>query len=98
MGGDPDAFLALEAVEGTVITGDYTGKFTEPSKLGGTHGYFPDRPEMRSSLIFYGPSIGAGKIANARMIDIAPTIARWLGLDLSSAQGSALAVPSSPQK
>ena len=90
MGGDPDAFLALEAVEGTVITGDYTGKFTEPSKLGGTHGYFPDRPEMRSSLIFYGPSISPGKIANARMIDIGPTIAHWLGLDLSSAQGAPL--------
>jgi predicted AlkP superfamily pyrophosphatase or phosphodiesterase len=98
MGGDPEAFLALEAVEGTVITGDYTGKFTEPSKLGGTHGYFPDRPEMRSSLIFYGPSISPGKIANARMIDIGPTIAHWLGLDLSNAQGSALAVPSSSQK
>ncbi len=98
MGGDPDAFLALEAVEGTVITADYTGKFTEPSKLGGTHGYFPDRPEMRSSLIFYGPSISPGKIPNARMIDIGPTIARWLGLDLSNAQGSALAVPSSSQK
>jgi predicted AlkP superfamily pyrophosphatase or phosphodiesterase len=98
MGGDPDAFLALEAVEGTVITGDYTGKFTEPSKLGGTHGYFPDRPEMRSSLIFYGPSISPGKIANARMIDIAPTIAHWLGLDLQNAQGSALTVPSSSQK
>jgi predicted AlkP superfamily pyrophosphatase or phosphodiesterase len=98
MGGDPDAFLALEAVEGTVITGEYTGKFTEPSKLGGTHGYFPDRPEMRSSLIFYGPSIGAGKIRNARMIDIGPTIARWLGFDLSNVQGSALPVPSSAQK
>jgi predicted AlkP superfamily pyrophosphatase or phosphodiesterase len=98
MGGDPDAFLALEAVEGTVITGEYTGKFTEPSKLGGTHGYFPDRPEMRSSLIFYGLSIGAGKIQNARMIDIGPTIARLLGLDLSAAQGSALSVPSSSQK
>ncbi len=98
MGGDPDAFLALEAVEGTVITADYTGKFSEPSKLGGTHGYFPDRPEMRSSLIFYGPSISPGKIPNARMIDIAPTIARWLGLDLQNAQGSALAVPSSSQK
>ena len=98
MGGDPDAFLALEAVEGTVITGEYTGKLTEPSKLGGTHGYFPDRPEMRSSLIFYGPSIGAGKIQNARMIDIGPTIARLLGLDQSAAQGSALSVPSSSQK
>jgi predicted AlkP superfamily pyrophosphatase or phosphodiesterase len=98
MGGDPDAFLAIEAVEGTVITADYTGKFTEPSKLGGTHGYFPDRPEMRSSLIFYGASIGPSKIANARMIDIAPTIAHWLGLDLPNAQGSALALRSSSQK
>ena len=98
MGGDPDAFLALEAVEGFVITGDYAGKFTEPSKLGGTHGYFPDRPDMRSSLLFYGPFIAAGKIGNARLIDIGPTIARWLGLDLSTAQGSALAVPTSSQK
>jgi len=92
MGGDPDAFLALEAVEGTVITADYTGKFTEPSKLGGTHGYFPDRPEMRSSLIFYGPSISSGKIANARMIDIGPTIAHWLGLDLVNQQGVPLSL------
>ena len=91
MGGDPDAFLALEAVEGTVITADYTGKFTEPSKLGGTHGYFPDRPEMRSSLIFYGPSISPGKIANARMIDIGPTIAALLGLVIPHPQGSPLA-------
>ncbi|MFY9731519.1 MAG: hypothetical protein WAK24_12985, partial [Candidatus Acidiferrales bacterium] len=69
---------------------DYIGKFTEPSKLGGTHGYFPDRPEMRSSLIFYGPSIAAGKIPNARMIDVGPTIALWLGLDLANAQGAPL--------
>ena len=94
MGGDPDAFLALEAVEGTVITGEYTGKFTEPSKLGGTHGYFPDRPEMRSSLIFYGPSIGAGKIENARMIDIGPTIAALLRIDIPHPQGIPLALGS----
>jgi predicted AlkP superfamily pyrophosphatase or phosphodiesterase len=92
MGGDPDAFLALEAVEGAVITGEYTGKVTEPSKLGGTHGYFPDRPEMRSSLIYYGPSIAAGKIPNARMIDIGPTIAALLQLNFPNPQGVPLAV------
>jgi predicted AlkP superfamily pyrophosphatase or phosphodiesterase len=95
MGGDPDAFLALEAVEGTVITGEYTGKVTESSKLGGTHGYFPDRPEMRSSLIFYGPSISTGKIPNARMIDIGPTIAALLHLDIPNPQGVPLAVGTS---
>jgi predicted AlkP superfamily pyrophosphatase or phosphodiesterase len=91
MGGDPYAFLALEAIEGTVITGEYTGKFTEPSKLGGTHGYFPDRPEMRSSLIFYGPSIAAAHIENARMIDIGPTIAALLRIDIPHPQGIPLA-------
>jgi hypothetical protein len=95
MGGDPEAFLALEAVEGTVITGEYTGKVTEPSKLGGTHGYFPDRPEMRASLIYYGPSIAAGKITNARMIDIGPTIAALLHVDIPNPQGVPLAVGTS---
>ncbi len=93
MGGDPEAFLALEAVDGTVLSGDYTGKLTEPSKIGGTHGYFPNHPEMRASLLIYGPSIGAGKIENARLIDVGPTIARWLSLDLPNAQGLALTIP-----
>ncbi|MGA8144110.1 MAG: ectonucleotide pyrophosphatase/phosphodiesterase [Candidatus Acidiferrales bacterium] len=92
LGGDPEAFLALEAVEGATISGDYTGVFTGSTKVRGTHGYFPDRSEMRSSLLIYGPSIAPGKIENARMIDVAPTIARWLALDLSKAQGSPLAI------
>jgi predicted AlkP superfamily pyrophosphatase or phosphodiesterase len=98
MGGDPDAFLALEAVDQTVISGDYTGELAGPTNIGGTHGYFPDRLEMRSSLLVYGPPIGAGKIENVRMIDIAPTIAHWLGVDLPNAQGAALAVPASTKQ
>ena len=45
MGGDPDAFLALEAVEGTVITGDYTGKFTEPSNSAALTAISPTAPK-----------------------------------------------------
>ncbi|MGH9748017.1 MAG: alkaline phosphatase family protein [Candidatus Acidiferrales bacterium] len=96
MGGDPAAFLAIEAPEGTRFTNEYSGKFTEPSTQGGTHGYFPDRPEMRSSLLIYGPSIGHAKIENARLIDIAPSIARWLSLDLPKADGLELKLPLSP--
>jgi predicted AlkP superfamily pyrophosphatase or phosphodiesterase len=98
MGGDPEAFLALEAADGVVIGESYTGKLLAPSNRGGTHGYFPDRPEMRSSLIVYGPAIGPGKIENARLVDIAPTVARWLGLDLQKAQGSPLTIPVSARK
>src|SRR6202162_2639525 len=93
MGGDPNAFLALEAADGTSFAFGYTGELKGPSTRGGTHGYFPDRPQMRASMIFYGPSIGAGKIQNARLIDVAPTVAAWLGLKFDKTDGAALSIP-----
>jgi predicted AlkP superfamily pyrophosphatase or phosphodiesterase len=93
MGGDPNAFLALEAADGFSVTAGYTGKLIEPSKQKGTHGYFPDKPEMKASLLFFGPAIGNAKIPDARIIDIAPTVAKWLGLSLDKAEGKALDVP-----
>jgi predicted AlkP superfamily pyrophosphatase or phosphodiesterase len=93
MGGDPDAFLALEAADGTMFVSGYAGDPKEPSKSLGTHGYFPDRPEMRASLLAYGPPIAAGKIENARMIDVAPTVADFLGLEMPKVEGSPLAIP-----
>ena len=93
MGGDPNAFLALEASDGTSFAAGYTGDLRDPSRGGGTHGYFPDRKEMRASMIIYGPAIGTGKIDHARLIDVAPTIAPWLGLKLGTTDGSPLAIP-----
>jgi arylsulfatase A-like enzyme len=93
MGGDPGAFLALEAADGFSVVAGYTGKTIEPSTQKGTHGYFPDRPEMKCSLLIFGPAVGKAKIPDARVIDIAPTVARWLGLSLDKAEGKALDVP-----
>jgi predicted AlkP superfamily pyrophosphatase or phosphodiesterase len=93
MGGDPQAFLALEAADGYGFAAGYTGNAIQPSKGAGTHGYFPDRPEMRSSLLIYGPAIHAGKMQNARMIDIGPTVAEWLGLELTKAEGRPMMLP-----
>jgi predicted AlkP superfamily pyrophosphatase or phosphodiesterase len=93
MGGDPNAFLALEANDGTSFAAGYTGDLKGPSRGGGTHGYFPDRKEMRASMIIYGTAIGPGKIDHARLIDVAPTVAAWLGLKLGPTDGSPLAVP-----
>lgn len=93
MGGDPDAFLALEAADGFESLPVLTGNYLEPSKHKGTHGYFPDRPEMRASFLAFGPRIGTAKISMARLIDIAPTVASWLGLDLSKAEGKPLEIP-----
>lgn len=93
MGGDPEAFLALEAAKDFGMTYGYTGDYIEPSKVVGTHGYFPDQPAMRASLLVFGPSIGSVKIADARLLDVAPTVARWLGLELEKAEGKPLDIP-----
>jgi len=91
-GGDPAAFLALEAAEGFEMIGGYRGPYISSSLSQGTHGYDPERPEMLASLLIYGPAIAPGKIKQARLIDVAPTVARWLGLKLERAQGTALPV------
>lgn len=93
MGGDASAFLALEAADGFELVPGVTGNYLEPSKHKGTHGYFPDHPEMRASFLAFGPPIGSAKISDARLIDVAPTVARWLGLDLSKAEGKPLDIP-----
>jgi len=94
LGGDPEAFLALEAAEGWVMRGGVNGEAVwDSDSHKGAHGYLPERPEMRPSLLVYGPAIGHGKIENARLIDIAPTVARWLGLRLDKAEGKPLEIP-----
>jgi predicted AlkP superfamily pyrophosphatase or phosphodiesterase len=93
MGGDSNAFLALEASDGSSFAFGYLGELKSPSSRGGTHGYFPDRPQMRASMIFYGSAIGTGKIDHARLIDVAPTVAALLNLKLDKIDGSSLSIP-----
>lgn len=92
LGGDPQAFLALEAADGFAFADGYTGAYIDAYEMRGTHGYFPDRKDMRASFIVYSPRIEPGVIQNVRLIDIAPTLAGWLGLDLSDADGKRLPI------
>ena len=96
MGGDAAAFLAIEAADDFGFAGGVTGELIMNAATPGLHGFPPDRAEMNSSLIFYGPAISPGKIENARLIDIGPTIARLLGFQLERAEGRALELPSKP--
>ncbi len=91
-GGDPSAFLAVEGAEGFAVVDGYAGDYISPSSLAGMHGYDPDRPEMRASLLVYGPSVVPGKIDGARLIDVAPTVAGWLGLKMDKVDGAALPI------
>ncbi len=93
MGGDPKAFLALEAAQGYMISGGYRGRYRLPARLKGMHGYSPADPRMLASFLAYGPMIGKGEVKSPRVIDIAPTIAAWLGLGLKGADGAPLPIP-----
>lgn len=52
----------------------------------------PSRPEMKASLILFGAGIGHGQLQGARLIDVAPTAAAWLGLELADSEGKPLAI------
>jgi predicted AlkP superfamily pyrophosphatase or phosphodiesterase len=91
-GGDLSAYLALEGADGFELADGYRGSYISNAAFAATHGYDPDRPEMLASFLIYGPAIVRGKIEGARLIDVAPTVAGWLGLKLDQAEGTALPV------
>ena len=93
IGGDPNAFLALEAAAGYAFGPGYTGDVEVAAQYAANHGYDPARPEMRASLLVLGPGVRAGPLRGARLIDIAPTIAAWLGLAMPPVDGRPLFPP-----
>ena len=55
------------------------------------HGYFPDHPSMRAALVMSGAGIAKGRrIDQVKNVDIAPTLARLLGVTLPTASGRVL--------
>jgi hypothetical protein len=55
------------------------------------HGYFPDHSSMRAALVLSGRGIASGtRLGDVRNIDVAPTIAALLGLELPTATGRVL--------
>lgn len=58
---------------------------------GGTHGYLPDQPDLLGTLVISGHGVRAaanvGKVSNR---DVAPTIARLLGVELPTPEGKVL--------
>jgi len=92
LGGDPQAFLALEAAEGFGFGGGVAGDAVASAPIPGIHGFPPDNPKMNASLLITGPGVRRGSIDGARLVDIGPTVARWLGFSMKDVEGKPLAV------
>jgi predicted AlkP superfamily pyrophosphatase or phosphodiesterase len=89
--GGVDVPLVLSAREGFTFTDAASGDFLAPATVKGTHGYAPDREELRASLIMSGPGIASrGDIGVVPMTSVAPTLARVLGIALDPAAGKPL--------
>jgi predicted AlkP superfamily pyrophosphatase or phosphodiesterase len=80
---------------GAASTGDLITDLRGPH---GGHGFSPDYPEMRASFFIDGRAIARNR--NLGVIDmrqIAPTLARLMGVDLPSSQAVRLSVQRDPQ-
>lgn len=87
-GGDPGASFALAAAPGYGFTGK-DGPTAISDKPGrGEHGFPPTDPEMQASFLAIGPKVPNRDLGAIKMVDIGPTLARWLGVTLSGATGT----------
>ncbi len=85
--------LWLSAQKGYAFSDTATGDQIVVSRasVGGTHGYLPDDPEMWAMCVIWGPGIPSGtSLGKIQAVDIAPTIAAILGLELPNVDGRAL--------
>lgn len=84
----PQASFLVDAVGGYAMGGALQGKVvTATARTTGSHGYRSTHPQMSSAFFITGPGVEAGR--NLGTIDIrqiAPTLARTLGVALPSAR------------
>ncbi len=90
-GGFPDAALLVALRPGFLTGENLSGDLVKSTTTQGMHGYWPDLAEMNSSFFLMGPGISSGRaVGPIDMRDIAPTLAKLLGVRLPAAEGKPL--------
>ncbi len=91
LGGPRDAAFYLEGELGVMFSGAATGGFFRPATLQGNHGYLPAKPGLQTGFIAAGRGIKKGVVLNStRLVDVGPTLARLLGVELRNTDGHAI--------
>jgi predicted AlkP superfamily pyrophosphatase or phosphodiesterase len=92
MGGPRDAAFYLEAEPGYMFSGSVTGDgLVKPASLKGNHGFLPTKPELYTGFIAFGRGVKKGvTLETIRLVDVAPTAAKLLGLDFEGTDGRVL--------
>jgi predicted AlkP superfamily pyrophosphatase or phosphodiesterase len=85
-----NAVCILVARPGYLFSESFEPPLVVKSSSRGGHGYAPELPEMGASLFFWGDGIRKADLGEVDMIDVAPTIASLLDLQLPEAEGKPL--------
>ena len=95
MGGFPNASFLVDLKSGYQFDTSLNGQLERDTKPGGTHGYLPEHPELRSSFFIAGPGIAKARALGViDMRQIAPTLAILFGGSLPTADAKPLNVTS----
>lgn len=87
-GGFPEAAYVLVSKKGYELRDDVEGEYCRTRLTQkAQHGYSEEFPEMRASFMLTGKGITPGNIENARLIDVAPTLAGIMKVELPDAEG-----------
>lgn len=87
-GGFPEASFLVALKPGFTMGPAFRGALVTPATVRGMHGHLNTLPDLRASFFVTGPGISAGQsLGEIDMRDIAPTLARWLGVYLPAAEG-----------
>jgi predicted AlkP superfamily pyrophosphatase or phosphodiesterase len=90
LGALPNAAFAIAAAPGYAMGSGCRGSL-HVSGSGGQHGYLPSHPRMPTGFIAAGVGVRAGvMLERIRLIDVAPTAARLLGIEAPSVEGRVL--------
>lgn len=92
LGFNPEAAFALEPEKGWAFSGALAPTLVHGlPTVKGNHGQLPSRPELQTGFIACGAGVKAGVVVEKmRLIDVAPTIAKLLALDMKDVEGAPL--------
>jgi predicted AlkP superfamily pyrophosphatase or phosphodiesterase len=80
--------LVLAAKDDYSFQGESEGDYITDSRERGTHGYLNTDPKMQAIFIAWGAGIPKGvRLGNISNLDVAPTVAELLGLEMHNVQG-----------
>ena len=91
LGVDREAWFGLEALPGYVLGDATSGPLLRPSPVRGAAGYLADAPDRRPGFVAWGVGVRERiRIPALSQVDVAPTVARLVGLALPETDGRVL--------